>query len=354
MIEKESSIAAGIRGVQSPGGEKKKHQSVFDVSQPYEEMDEDIFEKMVIEAALENKNITEVVRKKGTLFAMFDDETGSEIAAYKDRETAWEHQRNYRKRKKLEKQGKKKKKQKEKEHEEITKQLFGKKHKTPPKPPEKKVKKEHLSAMFQKILLNENILSYVFEQKPESADSLEWDSFLKGLPKQTIMSDPKLKNALGSLMKAEARILNKSYSVVKSRLSSAGFEISKSKTSSDPETGRIRLDFFVSLYDDGKDAKEVFPFGLRLENGRPLIFIPDQTKQKLNSMNTQNSKLLRAELLYTQESELDNIDDVVRATEKRDNYFRNLEKNLDKAITDWSPIEISLVKKLLRTKFKNV
>ena len=71
-------------------------------------------------------------------------------------------------------------------------------------------------------------------------------------------------------------------------------------------------------------------------------------------MNTQNSKLLRAELLHIQESELDNIDDVVRATEKRDNYFRNLEKNLDKAITDWSPIEISLVKKLLRTKFKNV
>lgn len=351
MIEKESSIAAGIRGVQEPGG-SRKHKNVVDVSQPYEELDEDLFEQIVLDAAMKGKNIKEVVRKKGTLFVHYDDKDGHEIASYRDRKSAWEHQRNYRKRKELEKGGAKKKKQKEKEHEKITKDLFGKKKKSIPVAPDK-TKKEELVRMFTKILgegtLRENVLEYVFEN-PSNPDVLEWDSFLKGLSKQSIMADDKLKAVIVNLMKSEARILNKSMSIIKSRLQKAGFEVPKSKVSADNNIGRLRGEFYVVL----PEAKKTLPFGLRIENGRSLIFIPNETKQVLNTMATPESKAIRAELIYTQENDLDQMDDVVQATAKRDKYFSGLEKDLDKVMTDLSPVELAVVRKLLKTKFKNV
>ena len=356
MIEKESSTAVGIRGVQSPGGNKKR-KNVVDVSQPYEEMDESLFEQLVIDAAMKGKNIKEVVRKKGSLFVLFDDDTNAEISAHPDREDAWEKQRGYRKRKGLEKDSKKKKKVKEKEHEKIVGQLFGKKKRAVPVAGGIAAKKEELVRMFTKILgegaLRENVLEYVFEN-PSNPNVLEWDNFLKGLSRQAIMSDEKLKKIIVGLMKSERRILQSSMKIVKDRLTKAGFEVGKSKISANPETGRLRGEFFAEMFDDAKDAKEVLGFGLRIENGRPLIFIPNETKQKLNSMNTQNSKMLRSELLHIQETELDQIDDVVNATAKRDQYFAGLEKNMDKMMTAFSPVELAMARQLIKTKFRNV
>lgn len=350
MISKESSIAAGIRGVQSPGG-KKNTKNVVNVSQPHEEMDEDLFEQLVVEAEMNDRNIKEVVRKKGNLFIHFDDDTEREIASYRDRETAWEHQRNYRKRKELEKGEEKKKKQKEKEHEKITKQLFGKKRRDIPSP--EKPKKEALVRMFTKMLgegtLRENVLEYVFENQPNQ-DVLEWDNFLKSLPKQTIIGDEKLKKIIGNLMKSEVKIINKSMSIVKDSLKKAGFNVSKSKVSASPTNGRIRGEFYVVM----PEAKKTLPFGLRIENGRSLIFIPNETKQILNTMGTPESKAIRAELIHTQETLLDPMDDVVKATAKRDAYFDSLEKDMDKLVNDLSPVQIAIIKKLIKTKYKNI
>lgn len=355
MIEKENSTVASVRGVQSPGGNKKR-KDVVDVSQPYEEMDESLFEQMVVDAAMKGKNIKEVVRKKGSLFVIFDDDDEHEISSHRDRDEAWEKQRSMRARKKLEKGSKKKKKQKEKEHEKITKDLFGKKKRAVPTAGPQ-AKKEELVRMFTKILsegtLRENVLEYVFENQPD-ADVLEWDNFLKGLSKQAIMADDKLKKIITTLMKSEQRTLQTSMKIVKDRMSKAGFEVGKSKISASPENGRLRAELFVELFDDAKDTKEVLGFGLRIENGRPLLFIPNETKQKLNTMNTQNSKLLRSELLHIQETELDNIDDVVNATAKRDQYFASLEKSMDKMMTGFSPVELAMVRNLIKTKFRNV
>ena len=346
MTKNESSVVSNVVGVQQPGG-KIYRKKLNKVSKPFY-LDPELFERIVMEAELQGKNIAEVVRKKGSLFVMYDDNTGAEVAAYKDRDTAWEKQRAYRKRKDLEKDTKKKKKKKEKEHEKVTQQLFGKKKKAVPVPGGN-VKKEELVRMFQKILLSESVLEYVFEQ-PSSPDVVEWDNFLKGLSKQTIMSDQKLKKIIGGLMNAEARIISKSMGIVKDRLSKAGFEIKQPKVGAQQEAGRLRGDFYVKMKEDEKEL----PFGIRIENGRPLIFIPDETRAQLNSSGTQESKLLRAELLSIQETVLDNLDDVVNATSKRDQYFSNLEKTLDKMINNLSPVEIALARKLMKTKYKNV
>ena len=80
----------------------------------------------------------------------------------------------------------------------------------------------------------------------------------------------------------------------------------------------------------------------------------NETKQILNTLGTPESKAIRAELIYTQENDLDAMDDVVNATAKRDKYFSGLEKDLDKIMTDLSPVELAVIRKLLKTKFKNV
>ena len=280
MTKNESSVVSNVVGVQQPGG-KIYRKKLNKVSKPFY-LDPELFERIVMEAELQGKNIAEVVRKKGSLFVMYDDNTGAEVAAYKDRDTAWEKQRAYRKRKDLEKDTKKKKKKKEKEHEKVTQQLFGKKKKAVPVPGGN-VKKEELVRMFQKILsegtLRENVLEYVFEN-PSNQDVLEWDNFLKSLSKQTIIGDDKLKKIIGNLMKSEVRIINKSMSIVRDSLKKAGFNVTKSKVSASPTNGRIRGEFYVTMGEDDK----ALPFGLRIENGRSLIFISDEAKQQLNTI----------------------------------------------------------------------
>lgn len=354
MINKESSIAGNITGIQMPGGNKQKKKNVVDVSKPYEEMDPELFENLVIESELQGKSIDEVVRKQGSLYTLFDDDTDKPIMSFKNRKAAWEKQRDYRRRKGYEKKQAKSKHKKEKEHEKITKQLFaGKKKKKP-----QKLKKEDISQMMQGALLiemvssgllKENVLEYVFENQPNT-DTLEWDSFLKGLSKDAIMSDEKLKKIIGNLMSSESKILKKSMNIVKDRLLKAGFEIKQSKISADPTNGRIRGDFYIYLKDEKKDL----PFGIRVENGRPLIFIPDETKQQLNNIQTPSAKMLRSELIHAQETALDVMDDVIKASGKRDQYFGSLEKNLDKMMNNLNSVEIAMLRKLIKTKYKNV
>lgn len=285
----------------------------------------------------------------GNKWVIFDDETEREVGSYPDRKTAWDKQRLLRRSKESTK------KQSEAERE---RQRKAGKAKVEKKPGIKRskgtlaIKKEHLDFVkrIATQVLKENFLNYVFEQPQTDKAAQMWDNFIENLPDETIMSDPKLKNTLISLAKSESKVLQKAMKEVQSVLAASGFKVKAANLQKDPQTQEMKMMFSVTLKENGK----TLPFSLKIENGRPLVVIPDETRNILNTLNNNESKLIRSELIHSQETILDNMDDLVNLADKRNKYLHKVEEDIDKWITQLNPLQISMLRFSLKNKYKGI
>ena len=197
--------------------------------------------------------------------------------------------------------------------------------------------------------MKENFLKYVFEQPEQDQKTQIWEKFVEGLSKETLMSDPKLKSILIKLVKSEAQILNKAADAVESILNKAGgFKAGNRKIKNDGE------EVMVNLTINMVDAKKAIPAAIRIENGRPLIFLPDNSREELNDMGSPESKRLSGELMHIQETVLNKMDDILKASANRDKFLEKMESETHKFITDMSPLQIAMVKFILKLKYKGV
>ncbi len=332
---KESNTTLDTKGPMGPGKKKSK----TNPSKPFGE--EDLFENFVADSVMNEDDFQEVVRKKGDLWILYDDETGVQVGSFNDRDTAWKKQRQYRSQK-----------QALRKHKEIEKR--NQKHSGTPnteRKPESRSENLRKLEKFISSALNENFLSYVFEQSPDSDEALNWENFVSKLSEEVVMSDNKLKNLILTLEKSKAKLLSKAMSSVKSVLEQAGnFKVGKSQLVKNPEENQPQVNFEVEL----KDNKIKLLFSIRIENGRPLLLIPEEARAKLNSLGNEETKLLRAELMHAQETELDGMDDTVRAASKRDAYLKTLEAKIDKVVNNLNLLELAILKNLIKMKYKGI
>ena len=354
-LKKEASTTAtSIKGFSKPfGSEPKKKRKKKNFNKPYSEPE--LFENAVVQSVIEDEPFEEVVRKRGNNWIYYDDETGVSKGSFATREKAWEVQRRNRAAA-----------AKDKPRTEIERQAIGLKptlarthdssvpRKRVKKPGKKKaksrVKKENLSRSFRDFI-SENMISYVFENSPVSDDSFIWEKFISKLSKETVMSDPKLKNILKNSEKAETKLLEKSVSIIKGILGSTkSFDVDQKNLERDTTTGDKKLNFVVNM----KDNKKTLKFAVKVENGRPLIMFPDESRQLLNSLANDESKLLRAELMHAQETALDPLDDIININKKRDSYLKSVEGKLDKFLNGINLIEMAMLKHLLKNKYKGI
>lgn len=374
-LKKEASTAGAIggsrvpdiKGFSAPFGQvpkSKKGRKKKNPSQPFGEAE--IFENAVAQSLLDDEEIGEVVTKRGNTWVYHDDDTGAERGSWQDRETAWERQRADRAA-----QSATKKKEKARGGQEkalvpaVEKPKINKhKPKLAPEPkmapePKKEKKKRRpkvrrAESVFRDMLqpLSEgSMMSYVFENTPVNDEAITWEKFVGRLSKQTVFSDPKLKKILQDMAKAEGKMLEKAVSMIDGVLRQTGrFEVAQQKVEIEPDTKDVKLNFTVNM----KESKQKLTFAVKLENGRPLVLFPEQTKSALNSMEGDDSKLLRAELMHSQETVLDNMEDVVTVTGRRDKYLKQLEKKVDKFLNSTTPLEISMLRYLLKNKYKGV
>jgi hypothetical protein len=148
-------------------------------------------------------------------------------------------------------------------------------------------------------------------------------------------------------MKAEALLLGKAVDTVANILKQAGsFDVQKKGASKDPETGEVAVDFVVHLKDSGKKLR----FSVRLENKKPLLVVPEESRDLMNNMATPDSKLLRAELMHAQETALNQMEDVAKVSAKRDKYLSTMQDKIKKVLDGFGPLEFALLKYTLKTK----
>ena len=338
----ESSATNSVIGFQQGQLPKSKKKLLNKISKPYQ------LEDIVAESVFaEEDQIDDVVRKRGSLWVLFDDETDTEISAFKKRKDAWEKQRGYRERSKSQK----KIKQREKEARKKKQQGLSVQPKTGGEPQKDKTKNESIEIIknIAKCILKENYLTYMFEQQPTDDKSVEWDAFIKGMSKEVLTSDQKLKNIITNVAKAEFSTLKKALGVVKDALKATGkFEVKKEKLDKGEGGKEAVYNFDVNLKDDNQNLS----FGIKIVNGKPLIYIPDSTREQLNTSNSPAAKTLRSEIIHQQETVLNAMDDVAKSAHKRDEYLSGIESKLDKALGKMGTLELAIVKKLVRNKFK--
>lgn len=327
MAIKPESTMASIAGVQAPVKTKiiRKTQ-IFD--------DGNNFQNFVANTELQDDDVEEVVRKRGNSWVVYDDDSDVEKGVYPKRTDAWKRQRMIRNANKAKKKNK---------------------HKNTVSKPIKTIKKEGMIKMLKENLLTllqeRSAMSYVFEQGPSSDDDTTWENFLQKLSSQAIMSDPKLKSILQNMAKSESKLLDLSVKAIADVLhkSGDGFEVEKGKLNRD-DSGNVMMDFSVFM----PESNIELGFAVKTENGRPLIFFPPQTKNQINTLANDESKLLRVLLMAAQETALDKMEDFSSATGKRNEYLRTIEAKLDKVLQSMSPLQMAMVRELLKVKYKSI
>ncbi len=285
------------------------------------------FIDLVAGHVMDGKN--ETVKKRGSTWVLYDDKTGVEIGSYRDRKTAWAKQRlkrNQDKIKRMQQQATRKRKKKQ------------------------KAKKESLITALAHMLLNENSLNYSFENQPIGMDNVIWDDFVNKVTPETLHSDPKLKSILDEMQQSKVKVLKKAFDKIRIILEKTKhFEVVDVKATRDPY-GQPAAEFTVKML--GNNAAVCL--GLEIHNGRPLVCLPEETKQQLNSICNDESKLLRAELMHVQETEFDNMNDTIAVAKRRDKYLNSVMKELDKHVGGMVPMQIALLKNLLKAKYKGM
>jgi len=365
----EASVTGNIKGFAAPFGstptKRKRGRPKRNPSKPFGEAA--MFENQVALALLGEDEFGEVVRKRGDQWVMHDDDTDAALATFQNREDAWSKQRQHRAQRAAEKKSKSTEKQRQLRSltPTIEKPRVKVKPKMAPKPKlakkpttekdrQARAKARKVEVVLFKALKNlkeANMISYVFENAPESEQAVVWEKFVSRLSKETVMSDPKLKSILQKMAKSEAKLLAKAVSEIKQTLGATGsFQVEQKGSDQDATTGDIKVNFVVHL----KEGDVSLSFAVKLENGRPLILFPDESRTALNTMGTQESKLLRAELMHVQETALNNMDDVVLVTAKRDSYLSKLEGKVDKTLNNMGPLEMAMLKYLVKNKYKGV
>lgn len=285
--------------------------------------------------------LSEIVRKRGNTWVLYDDKTGVELGSYKDRKTAWQKQRIVRSQKKRVRLTKSKKKNglaKRKPSSLASLKNMLKRFS----------KKESFSRTVAESLIFERFNSFVFEQSPTSALNA-WEEFLAGLSQQTLMSDPKLKALLDAVHKSRLKVLDAASKLVVKNIEKSGdFTVSKPVLDkSDKEEPFYKL--VVSM----NDSKRKAPIQIKIEKNKPVMALPEVTLAALNQPGN-DAKVLRAALMHLQAVELPHILDLEKSAQKRDKYLKTLEKNTDKIVNAMLPIQVAALKNLLSRKYGSI
>jgi hypothetical protein len=341
--KKESSTVGGsIKVVQGPASEEKPDDKK-NFSSPFGD-DDELLEQALMLAQAEGINLSEIVRKQGNSWVVYDDETGTrQLASFDSRLAAWKRQRQIRGT-----SGKKSKKKKS--SHKAPKAVLAPKAKIAPgaKVESKQQLKNIITSLIKE---NNSMISYVFEQTPLSDRTLTWDKFINKLPKEVVLSDPGFKEILMKIATTEVQVLKGSIKTITDVLQkSGGFVVKQKNIEQDKETGDVRLNFSVHL----PENKREIVFSVKIESGKPLILFSEESRIALNSVSDHESKLLRAELMHIQETVFDQIDDVLRVMNERDDYLSDIEDQITAFLGDCNLLQVAILKYLIKQNYKGV
>lgn len=194
------------------------------------------------------------------------------------------------------------------------------------------------------------IVESMFREEKAKSD---WDEYVSRLSKGAVESDTKFARLQGSIDQKSGLALKSAFDVLSKGLKRKQF-ITKigGDVSKDERTGNIGVNFSVQ---DKESKASVGPFTIMVDNGVLRIEPTETARNSMVNLSPDRSKLFRAELITIQDDHFDKIgSDIDREIEKRDKYLSSLESKLDKFMSGLTPLEITMLKNLIVSKYRKL
>lgn len=213
---------------------------------------------------------------------------------------------------------------------------------------DKKIGEARLDVLHRAILtkvISRHLTEALFRE--ENTES-EWDEYISRLSKQALAGDGKFQNLQKNISRKTEDILDDAFTAIK-RAVGKSVGLKSYGTKHDPQSGQSYLAFNAEF-----DEVDVGPIAIAVEGGLPKIHLSPDAKAALTKVDPAEAKMFRAELVTVQESVLDEMDDLAKATQTRDKYLQKLEGNVDAYVSGLSPLEVSVLKNLLTKKYRKI
>lgn len=187
------------------------------------------------------------------------------------------------------------------------------------------------------------VLEALFREETEGS---QWDDRIEKLSKAAVETDSKFQSLQKNIQKKTESVLSSAVSDITKALKKHA-KVKSAGVKKDLERKKVYLQFSLVTEKD-----EVGPFYLFIEGSSPKIEISDEARQALSRLESDKSKLIRAELITVQEEKLDKLTELSSAIESRDKYLDKLESKLDGFVSSLNGMEVSILKNLLIMKYR--
>lgn len=185
--------------------------------------------------------------------------------------------------------------------------------------------------------LNEGLFK---EEAPGSA----WDEFVKKVSDKSLKGDKGFQRVMGKMDQETQTVLGKSLKMIQREIgASARVKPLGTKKHMDGRT-------YTAFKLETEDAS-LGPIYIYSHNGVPRIEMSDEAKGGISKVEPATAKAIRAALSAAQDA-LENVGNLKGLVGERDAYLQNMENQLDKQISSMSPVQLSMLKRLLVKKFR--
>ena len=194
------------------------------------------------------------------------------------------------------------------------------------------------------------VISYLIKESlfhEEKTESI-WSNYVERLSPNAMEKDDKFKKYKQIIDKKTHSMLDAAFLAIRKSVNK-NVKLKNLGIKKEEDKDRTYLIFSASF-----DNVSVEPIYIIIKDNIPQIKISDNAKVELTKTDVNNAKLFRAELITAQEYALDKMDDLINAVDSRDKYLEHLENDVDKFVSDLTPLQISLLKQLLVKKYRKI
>ncbi len=175
-----------------------------------------------------------------------------------------------------------------------------------------------------------------------------WDDWVDRFSKKAVMDDKKFQQLSRDVAKKSDKVVRDAAKRTVSAIQSVGFDGNMSDVKHDDNRTYVTV-----TASDEESGVTVGPILVHVQSGHVRVELTDDARVALGKVEPAKAKSLRGELMTAQET-LESDDTIIGAVKKRDAYLDGLEKNLDTTVADMSPLQVSILKRLLTQKYRGV
>ena len=178
----------------------------------------------------------------------------------------------------------------------------------------------------------------------EDAQPSQWDEFIKKVSGKALENDKGFQRVMSKLDAAMDMTFKKSLKLIQKELGAAGRV--KPLGVKKHEDGRSYASFNVI-----SNEADVGPIYIYSEGGTPKIEMSDKAKAAFGKIAPESSTKIRAVLSSVQDA-IEQTGEIRNLIAQRDDYLTKLEDGTDKMVAGMTPLQLSMLKRILVAKYR--